>query len=78
MNGEVIKTAENAFLCNAQNTCEKTVGKVGIVFKRAGKQITHKTDNLFVVSGSVTLLDRCVVFINDDYSRLSVVFVKHA
>ena len=74
---KVVQSAENAFFCYAQNAGEKPIGQVFVIFQPTGKQVAHKSDDFVVKALDVSLLDRRIVFVDDNNRRNTVIFVKH-
>ena len=74
---KVVQSAENAFFCYAQNAGEKPISQVLVIFQSAGKQVAHKSDNFVIKALDMSLLDRRVVFVDDNNRRNTVIFVKH-
>ena len=77
VDGEVIKTAENAFLCYAENTREESVGEMFVILETAGEKVAHKADNFVVEPFDVSLLNRSVIFVYDDNGSDTVILVEH-
>ena len=48
-----------------------------IVLEGAGEETAEKADGLIVVIAGISLLNGCVVFVNDDHCFLAVMLVKH-
>ena len=74
---KVVQPAENAFFCYAENACKEAVCQVLIVLQSAGKQVAHKPDNFVIKALDMSLLDRRIVFVDNNNRRNTVIFVKH-
>lgn len=77
MNRKIIQSAENAFFCHAQNACQETERKIGIILEGPGEQVAHEANYLFIEPGCVALLDGRVVLIDDNNGWFPVMDVKH-
>ena len=71
---KIVQLAEDAFFGYPEYACHETVGQVFIVFERTGKQIADERDNVFIVSAGIALLDRRVVFIDNNNRFDSMLF----
>ena len=47
-----------------------------IIFQTAGKQVAHKVCDRFIKSVHVALLNRCIIFVNDDDGGCAIVFMQ--
>ena len=49
-----------------------------IILEPAGKQVSHKPDDLVVIVLLIALLDGGVILIDDDNGRSAIVLVQHS
>ena len=47
-----------------------------IILQAAGKEITHEIHDFRIKIAMMSLLDRCIVFINNDNTFLSIMLVQ--
>ena len=73
---QIVQTTKNTFLRDTQNTAQKTVVYMRIIFQTAGKQVAHKVYDRFIKSVHVALLNRCIIFVNDDDGGCAIVFMQ--
>ncbi|MGN1142146.1 MAG: hypothetical protein ACI4TF_13165, partial [Oliverpabstia sp.] len=50
---------------------------MGIIFESTGEKITHKKDDIIVKMLAVFLLNRSIVFVNNDNRCSLMVFMQH-
>ena len=73
---QIIEAAEDAFLGNTEDAGQKTVAQVTVVFQATGKEVAHKADDGIIKAIHMALLDGCIVFINDNNGRDTVMLVQ--
>ena len=73
---QIIHAAENAFFRHAENSCEKAKSQMWIILQAAGKEITHEIHDFRIKIAMMSLLYRCIVFINNDNTFLSIMLVQ--
>ena len=74
---QIVQSAENTFFGNTENSGKKAVSQMAVVFKACAEKISHERDKRFIKTFHIALLNRCVVFINDNNCGFLIVFVKH-
>ena len=74
---QIVQTAENTLLSDTQNAGEEAEGQMLIVFKAAGKQVSHEEDDIVIKALHVALLDRSVVFVDDNDWGGTMMFMQH-
>ena len=75
---QIIHTAENTFFGDAKDPREKTVGKMRVIFKCTGKQVPDETDDFLIITGFMTLLNRCIVFVDDNDGSFPDMLMEHS
>ena len=75
---QIVQPAENALLGHTKDTGEETEGQVTVVLQAAGEEVSHKQDDLIVKVTGMTLLDRGVIFINDDDRCDPMMLMEHS
>ena len=75
---QVVEAAEDALLCHTQNARQETIRQMRIVLQATRKQDSHEADHLIVIPKHMSLLNRRVVFINDDDWFHTVMFMQHS
>ena len=63
---QVVEPAEDALLRHTEDTGQEAVGQMRVVLQAAGEQIAYEPDDVLIETTGVALLDRCVVFVDDD------------
>ena len=74
---QIVQSAENTFFGDTENSGKKAVSQMAVVFKACAEKISHERDKRFIKTFHIALLNRCVVFINDNNCGFLIVFVKH-
>ena len=75
--GKIVEPTENAFLCNTENSGQKSIGQVFIILECPGKKVPHKTNDIIVEFSRITFLNWSVILIDHDDRCNSIMFFQH-
>ena len=73
---QIVQSAENAFSGNTKDTGQKAETQVGIILQCAGEQVAHKADYGIIKTVQMSLLNRGIVFVDNDNRCNSIVLVQ--
>ena len=74
---QIVHPAEDALLCHPQDTGQEAIGQMRVILEAAGEEIAHKAHDIFVEALQMPLLDRRIVFVDDDDGGDPVVHMEH-
>ena len=74
---QIVQAAENALLGHPEDSGQKAEGQVRIVLETSRKQVSHELDHIIIESLQVSLLNGCIILVNDDDSLDPVMGVEH-
>ena len=73
---QIVQTTKNTFLRDTQNTAQKTVVYMRIIFQTAGKQVAHKVYDRFIKSVSCGPAESVYHIHHDNDGGCAIVFMQ--
>ena len=77
-NSNIIKSAKNTFLSNTQNTSHYNLSGVRIILQSRREEAPDKLYSIIIIAINKALLNRRIVFINDNNRSLLMMLMQHS